>query len=36
MPLDKHMKSGARAPDCSQANIVPVRPNPVMISSAIR
>ena len=34
-PLDRQRKSGAM-PACSQANIVPVRPKPVMISSAIR
>ena len=35
MPLDKHMISGVIFA-CSNPNIVPVRPKPTAISSAIR
>lgn len=34
-PLDRQAKSGM-IPACSQASAVPVRPMPVMISSAMR
>ena len=35
IPLPTHMRSG-RTPHCSEANSVPVRPNPVATSSQIR
>ena len=35
MPFDRHITSGAM-PACSQANSVPVRPKPVITSSAMR
>ena len=35
IPLPTHMRSG-RTPHCSDANNVPVRPNPVATSSQIR